>query len=281
MKGLTGVLSATNLSLVRDSTKLRFVDASQFTTPEALIVYEQNMLDDKRLLSICSAEYGTVLQTPTPQYVPKELAEEFRGRECVPIRYDTREEAVYVGVLPEKQGYIPDVRNLTTKRVEVPIYYYVALHTRYYGRPSFLFELPAVDKLNMILDEAISLRAADITITNVAEGAQVYYNIRKKKVMSKRSIERTDVEQFAELLAARAKQPLSNKDNHPRYLSVQLDMHHRGRVVLNRTYYGRAITIRILSDDVLTESLEDLNLAPNACEFIRSKMLSREKGLRR
>ena len=52
MKGLTGVLSATNLSLVRDSTKLRFVDASQFTTPEALIVYEQNMLDDKRLLSM-------------------------------------------------------------------------------------------------------------------------------------------------------------------------------------------------------------------------------------
>ena len=40
MKGLTGVLSASNLALVKEATALRFQDASQFTTPEALIVYE-------------------------------------------------------------------------------------------------------------------------------------------------------------------------------------------------------------------------------------------------
>ena len=67
MKGLSGVLSASNLSLVKEATKLRFQDASQFKTPEALIVYEQNMLDDEKLLEMCSAEYGTQLQTPTPQ----------------------------------------------------------------------------------------------------------------------------------------------------------------------------------------------------------------------
>ena len=58
MKGLSGVLSASNLSLVKEATKLRFQDASQFKTPEALIVYEQNMLDDEKLLEICSAEYS-------------------------------------------------------------------------------------------------------------------------------------------------------------------------------------------------------------------------------
>lgn len=281
MKGLTGVLSATNLSLVRENTKLRFKDSSKFKTPEALIVYEQNMMDDEQLLSICSAEYGEQLSTPTPHYIPKELVEEYRGYSCVPIRYDTSEDIVYVGVLPEnKAKYIPDIGNMRTQQVMVPIYYYVMLYMRHYGRPDFLFDLPAVDKFHLVLEEALDLKAADITITNVAEGAAIYYNVRKRKVRSKRSILREDVEQFAELLATQAGQPISEKDNHPRYLSVQLDMHHRGRVVLNRTYYGRAITIRVLSDDVLTESLEELNLSPTACRFIRDKMLSREKGLR-
>lgn len=280
MNGLTGVLSANNLSIVKETTKLRFQDASQFKTPEALIVHEQNMLNDDKLLRICSAEYGMQLETPTPQYVPKELVNEFREYNCVPIRYDTRSETVYVGVLPERQGYLPDVKNLTTVPVKVPIYYYVKLYMRHYGRVPFLYELPPMDKFNMVVEEAITLKASDITITNVAEGAKIYYNVRKKKVISKRTILREDVEKFAELLANRAGFPISEKDTRPRYLSVELDMHHRGRVVLNRTYYGRAITIRVLSDDVLTESLEDLHIAPNACAFIRNRMLSREKGLR-
>lgn len=280
MTGLTGVLSSTNLALVNQSTNLRFKDKSKFKTPEALIVYEQHMLEPEQLLEICSKEYGIQLEAPQPSYIPKDIVSKFRDYDCVPIRYDTREEKIYVGVLPEMQRYIPDVNNTTTVRVQVPIYYYVQLFTRHFGNPDFLYALPARDKLNIILEEAITLHASDITITNVAEGAQVYYNIRKKKVYSKRAVEREDVEQFASLLATQAKQPLSEIDNHPRYLSVKLDMHHRGRVVLNRTYYGRAITIRVLSDEVLQTTLEELNIKDNTCEFIRKYMLSREKGLR-
>ena len=69
----------------------------------------------------------------------------------------------------------------------MPIYYYVKLYMRHYGQPDFLYELPAVDKFDMIVEEAIALQAADITITNVAEGAVVYYNVRKKKGRSKRT----------------------------------------------------------------------------------------------
>ncbi len=280
MTGLVGVLSATNLALVRESTALRFRDPSVFKTPEALIVYEQNLLDDDTLLEVCSKEYGIRLQTPEPRYIPRELVDAYSGFNCVPILYDTRSETVTVGVLPETTTVVPDVHNLTTVCIQVPIYYYVKLFTRYYGLPDFLYELPARDKLNMIIEEAINLRATDITITNVSEGAMVYYNIRKRKVCSKRFVKRDDVEQFAELLAVQAGAPLSGIDNRPRYLSVQLGIHHRGRVVLNRTYYGRAITIRVLSDEVLTASLEELNIPRSTCQFIRSKMLSREKGLR-
>ena len=280
MIGLVGVLSASNLALVRESTQLRFRDPSKFKTAESLIVYEQSLLDDAALLEVCSKEYGIRLQAPEPRYIPRELVDAYIGLHCVPIVYDPRLSTVTVGVLPEATTVVPDVHNLTTVCVPVPLYYYVRLYTRYYGRPDFLFDLPAKDKLDMIIEEAINLRAADITITNVSEGALVYYNIRKKKVVSKRFILRDDVERFAELLAVQAGSPLSGIDNRPRYLSVKLGMHHRGRVVLNRTYYGRAITIRVLSDDVLTETLEELNISPTSCEFIRSKMLSREKGLR-
>ncbi len=280
MLNLAGCLSATNQRLVENSTKLRFKEPSQFTTPEALVVYEQRLLDESVLLKLCSKEYGQELSTPVQSYVPPELANEFRGYNCVPILYDPREERIEVGVLPEMTGYIPDVRGNITVRINVPIYYYVQLYERYYGEPDFLYKIPPADKWSMIVEEGVALGAADITVTNVAEGAIVYYNVRKRKIRSHRMVSREDVEQFANILSMRAHSPISEVDNHPRYFSVKLDMHHRGRVVLNRTYYGRAITVRILSDDVLTTEMEQLNIAPNTCAFIRDVMLSREKGLR-
>lgn len=281
MTGLAGVLSASNIALVRESTQLRFKNAYKFKTPEALVVYEQNLLADDKLLQLCSAEYGIQLETPEPHYIPKEIVDQYRGYNCVPILYSTSEERIYVGVMPENSdAHIPDIGNIEAVRVYVPIYYFVKLYTRYFGVPDFLYEIPPLDKLNMIIQEAIDIKAMDVTITNVAEGATVYYNVRKRKVRSKRTIRREDVEEFARLLAVRAHSPIADTDNHPRYLSVQLDMHHRGRVVLNRNYYGRAITIRILSDDVLTESLEDLNIKASTCDFIRKHVLCREKGLR-
>lgn len=280
MNGLSGRLLASDLYRVNSLTKLRFRDPTQFITPEALVVYEQNMLPDEELLQLCSDEYNIPLHTPTAYYIPKELVEQFRPYACAPIRYDTGKSEIYVAILPEMDGHIPDIDTLTTVKVPVPIYYYVQLYTRHFGRPDFLFEIPPVDLLQVIIEEAVSLGAADITITNVAEGALVYYNVRKRKVMSKRSIRREDVEKFAELLATRAGLPITEKSATPHYLSVQLDMHHRGRVVLNSNYYGRAITIRVLSDDILQEKLEELNIAPSTCKFIRERMLSREKGLR-
>lgn len=280
MLNLAGLISASNQRLIESSTKLRFKDASRFTTPEALVVYEQRLLPEDELLQACNKEYKCTLETPEPSYVPPELANEFRGRQCVPILYDPREEKIYVGILPEAAGYIPDVKGNVTVRVNVPIYYYVQLYERYYGVPDFLYEVPPADKWNMIVDEGISLGAADITVTNVAEGAIVYYNVRKHKVRSRRTVTREDVEQFANIISMRAHKPIAEIDSHPRYFSVKLDMHHRGRVVINRTYYGCAITVRVLSDDVLTTELEDLNIKPNTCTFIRDKMLSREKGLR-
>ena len=280
MRTLLGVLKASDLDAVNEKTRLRFRDMNEFRTPEALIVHEQGMLPDEKLLELCCEEYNIKLECPQRSYIPKEMLQKFYDKFCVPIHYSVATGTVTVGVLPERSTTPIIVDNYNVEKVMVPIYYYVDLYVSYYGQPPFLYELPVIDKLSFIVDEAVSLEAADITITNIASGARVYYNVRKKKVYSKRAIHFEDVRQIVSLLETQAGEVSSGVSRDPRYLSVRLDRHHRGRVVVNKTYYGHSITIRVLPDDLLTMSLEDLNLKESACTFIREKMLSREKGLR-
>lgn len=166
------------------------------------------------------------------------------------------------------------------KRVLVPIYYYVELREQQFGTPDFLADLPIKDKWEFIVNEALSLDASDITITNVHSGAKVYYNVRKTKVRSKRKIRPEDVGELANLLAAGAKATMADESAKPRYFAIDINKQNRGRVVINKTYYGRLITIRVLPNTVLKKSLEDLHIEPNTCEFIRETVLSPEKGLR-
>jgi Tfp pilus assembly pilus retraction ATPase PilT len=280
MLGLSGIVTASQQQTIRELTALRFKDAKQFKTAESLIIHEQNMLDETKLLDICNNEYDAKLVLPEYTYVSPELAHLFVNMDIVPLKYDNRGKTMYVGVMPERDKVPPSIKNIRVEKVYVPLYFYVKLYTRYYGFPDFLFELPVTDIFRMIVEEAVSLGASDITITTVASGARVYYNCRKRKVNSKRQIQVSDVEEIAKLLAMKASTPITDAGCRPKYLSVQLDMHNRGRVVLNYTYYGRAITIRVLPDEVLTQSLEDLNISQTTADFIRNRMLSREKGLR-
>ncbi|MDR1523225.1 MAG: Flp pilus assembly complex ATPase component TadA [Endomicrobium sp.] len=280
MLSLNGVLSASVLDIVRTHTFFMFKNAGEFKTPEALVIYEQNLLSEDDLFDLCQKEYGLELCKPEVQYVPKDIVNQFVGFKCVPLRYDLREKVIHVGVLPEFDTHIQDVMNLRVEKSYIPIHYFNKLFIRYYGMPWYLNKVPIRDKLDLIIEEALQLKASDITITTIASGALIYYNCRKKKVMSRRVIETSDVEEIANLLAVKANSPVTEIDNMPKYLSVSLDRHTRGRVVLNRTYYGRAITIRILPDDVLTLTLEELNINDRTVAFIREEMLSEEKGLR-
>ena len=280
MRTLLGVLKASDLDAVNEKTALRFKDANAFKTPEALIVYEQNMLPEQRLLDLCQQEYNLELHTPQPMYIPKELLDKFFGKNCVPIKYTVGNNTMVVGVLPEFRDELIQCDNINIEKVDVPIYYFVSVYTSLYGQPSFLYNLPIKDKLSFIIDEAIGMGSSDITITNVASGAKVYYNRRKTKVYSRRSIASEDVYAIAKLLSTEAGAASSDSSRDPKYLSVRLDMHNRGRVVINKTYYGHSITIRVLPDELLNKTLEELNLSPSTCDFIRKYMLSKEKGLR-
>lgn len=280
MQSLVGLISSIDSGTIDDKTALRFRDKTKFRTPEALIIHEQHIISDDRLLDACQREYNTILETPTPRYVPAEVLQTFKDYDVVVIDQNVTEGSVTVGVLPEfqKQVILSDRYKVVKKLV--PIYYYVELRTKQYGTPDFLAELPIVDKWEFIVNEALALEASDITITNVHSGAKVYYNVRKTKVHSKRQLLPEDVGEIAQLLAAGAKATMADDSAEPRYFAIDINKQNRGRVVINKTYYGQLITIRVLPNTVLRKKLEDLGIEPNTCEFIRETVLSPEKGLR-
>lgn len=283
MRSLQGQLNAADLQNVREKTRLQFVDnGKQFVTPEALVVHQQNILPDNVLLELCKEEYQSDdLHVPRREYIPRDMLNKFRGMNCVPIKYSAANNTMTVGVLPELSRIRDFNVGMSVNEVRVPIYYYVQNYTDYYGRPSFILPLPTKDYLDFIYAEALALRASDITIYNTSKyTAEVIYNARKRLVHSKRTLEGEQVLPLAKMLATSAHGTFDESNEEPRFFSIRIDHHNRGRVVVNKTYYGWCITIRVLPDDLLTTTLEELNIKPNACEFIRNHVLSKEKGLR-
>lgn len=283
MRSLQGQLNAADLQNVREKTRLQFVDnGKQFVTPEALVVHQQNILPDDVLLELCKEEYQSGdLHVPRREYIPRDMLDKFRGMNCAPIKYSAATNTMTVGVLPELSRIRDFNVGMSVNEVRVPIYYYVQNYTDYYGRPSFILPLPTKDYLDFIYAEALALRASDITIYNTSKyTAEVIYNARKRLVHSKRTLEGEQVLPLAKMLATSAHGTFDESNEEPRFFSIRIDLHNRGRVVVNKTYYGWCITIRVLPDDLLTTTLEELNIKPNACEFIRNHVLSKEKGLR-
>lgn len=281
MISLQGLLTATELQTVRDKTKLIFADSSLFKTAESVVVHEQNMLSDEQLLQACSDEYGVKLFTPRREYIPRAVLDKVKGMNVVPISYNAAAGVMDVGIIPDLQPKARSAGTVNFKFVKVPIYYYVDMYTDYYGRPDFIMELPAKDYLDFIFSEAVSLKASDITIFNASGNrAEVIYNVRKRLVHSRRKLDGSLVKSLAHTLATSGSSEFDEASEDPRFFSIRVDMHNRGRVVVNKVYHGWCITIRVLPDDYLETSLEDLNIKPNACEFIRKYVLSEEKGLR-
>lgn len=282
MQSLIGIISAVESDIVDSKTELRFKDKSQFRTPEALIIREQNLLEEDRLHDACEREYNTLLATPNIRYVSPEIVNKFANKNVVVLDYDVANSIIYVGTIPEffneAKKIVIDGFNIHLDKIT--IYTYVETYTKQFGEPDFLAELPIRDKLDFIYNEALTLKASDITITNTMKGAEVYYNIRKKKVHSQRRLGYDDVDPIARLIASSGNATLAEDTAQPRYVSININKQNRGRVVINKTYYGLLVTIRILPNTVLTNKLEDWNVSPNTCEFIRETMLSPEKGLR-
>lgn len=289
MRVLQGLFPATEISSINEATRTIFGDDTYtFTVPESVIIYEQHMLPEDRLLELCQLEYNDdsiVLSTPKIEYIPREILDEFRNKNCVPISYDLSQNLIYVGVLPECSNNTYST-SLDVQEVYVPMYYYVKLHTKYYGSPSFVKPLAVIDYLRFIFNEATKLKALDITIANVNGNtkilgeAMVFYNVKKQRIDSLKSLPAEMVGEIATMLASQSGATFDSKDRSAQYFDIDIDPNNRGRVVVNKTFDGWSITIRVLPTAYLDVTLEELNIETKVCSFIRDVFFSKEKGLR-
>lgn len=282
MKSLMGLINSVDASIVQKKTDLRFKCKFDFVTPEALICYEQKLLPPDRLFEAVQREYNMVLDCPKVNYVSRDFLQQFSKFKVIVIDYDVSGNAVTLGTIPEFKDEFKKIfiDGISIKTVLIPIYMYVEYYTRQQQEPDFLYELPTRDKWDFIVSEALELGASDITLSKSRSTALVYYNVRKKKVPSRRSLKLQDVDNIVKLLASSANATLADESARPRYFSIDINQNNRGRVVVNKTYYGLLMTIRILPNSTLNKTLEQLRIEPSTCEFIRETMLSPEKGLR-
>lgn len=282
MKSLAGWLLPTELDLVNSMIKLRFENSSRFMTADSVIIYEQRMLPEDVLFKCCMEEQGVKLEKPKMSYLSNSVIEFYTDYECVPFKLDTVHNKLHVMVIIEnKNKPLPEYESYEVVKHFVPLYYYVELRTRYYGSPKWLLELAIKDVFEFIVNEAITLGAIDITISSRRDCGVVYYNVRKKKVYSKRSITKENVLELTRYISTQSGAAFEESDLEPKYMNTELDVKHRGRTCIKDTIWGKTITIRVLNNEPLEVSLEDLNLAPQVVDFIRNVFMDTSKnGLR-
>lgn len=281
MKSLQGHIPASEYTKVLEAAKLRFKNHLNFRTPEALVVYEQGMLAEDELRHYCELEYGTEFQRITPGFVVRDIVDAFRDSPFIPFSVDTTQEQISLACIPEQKGMrVPTYKGYSTGIHEVTIYDYVSLYTSTYGRVPFLYELHAKDYFDFIVEEATALGASDITVSCDDKQVLVYYEVRKKKVHSRRVVPLSSLDSLIEYIANKSRGYVPAASREPVYLSLDLNLHYRGRAIINTTYYGKSATIRVIPNDMFQETLESLNIDLPTQKFIREVMLSPEPGLR-
>ena len=279
MLNLTSILDVAQMADVAQYTRLRLDKPEKYVCAEAIALYEQRMLPEEQIHKICENAVKRRLYNPAASIVPRELVKHFRETsELVPIAYNSFKKqliAVALTELGDTYEPLPDVQVIV---VYVPIYVYFKRYIETYGSHPDLLPVPAKTIYNIIIQEATDLKAADITLSTNGLNSRVYFNVRKQKVDSHVIMQSQMLNDIIKILTM--KDPHTAFDMHPKYVGVNINDNYRGRVVINRTYNGSAVTIRLLPNKYFDNTLEDCNLKPQTIEFLRTEFMNRENGLR-
>lgn len=281
MQRLQQDIPLSSVRLVRDSVSVRFKDVQFIKEPEALILFEQDIVAEERIREALELEYNVKFPEFAQGHVNENVARHFKDSGLVPINFDIGKNEITVGVLPEfKDKMWSDYSNYTTRKILVTIYDYVDLHNKYYGEPNFLYSLSPKDIFNFIVADGIDKGASDITISEREYTIKIYYNINKRVVPSRRSLPKSMMEEIYQLITSQAGASSSFASMTTKHCAVVLTEGYRGRVVINTTYWGKTITIRILSNKLQRNTLDVLNLKDDVLDFIRRRVISLRPGLK-
>lgn len=278
MLKIDGLFELDTLNEITNYTQLRFKDSTIFEQPEAFSIYELNLMPPDTLLSLCEENAGEDLYIPVESYVPRDIVEYFKKTELIPVSWSPMLKSVTCVALRELNNSWPQTDKFTVDIQHVPIYHYLSMAIKVYGKSKYLSPVPSKQLFDGIINEAIDMGASDITISTSGYSADVYYNVRKKKVYSNRVLSFENVEEIIRMLCFES--PMDNVSRLPKNVGVSLNDEYRGRVIINYKYHGYAITIRILPNATFSNKLTDLGLSKETIGFMRNVMMNREFGLR-
>lgn len=278
---LDGLANEVILHQIRELTNIRVDIECRYGATETIVAYENKMISEVDLLKACIKYYGRALELVRYVYVPAPVISFYRDKKCIPFKVDLKRQEIHIGVLPEEEScYIEPYEQYKTVRHLIPIFNYAENYCRMYGTPDFLGRVPERDIFKYIVDEAIELDASEITIASRMNSVEVYFEARRKIIHSNRLIDKHDMEAITKYIETESGAVPSTGNMKPEAMSLDLDMKHRGRVEINRTYFGKMISIRLLPKEPLNRKLEELNLDSRVVDFIRKYWLSKEPGLR-
>jgi type II secretory ATPase GspE/PulE/Tfp pilus assembly ATPase PilB-like protein len=279
---LIGKISAEALTMVTMQTNLAFKTGHGITAPEALVLYTQNIMQEPALRKLLADYYKTTFMDPQYSWVAPDIIDFYSGTEYVPVRLNNVDNILYLGKLAEfKTQDVKYITRYKTEIVNLTLYDYVNLYTKCYSkRPDFLHEIPPKDLFNMVVLEGLELGASDIRITQRDRFIEVSYSVNKRKVFSKRTLPAGVMEEIVKLITTQARAATSVAARKPAYMDINLDERHRGRVVNNYTYFGSAIVIRILSNEIYSRTFKSLNIPDDVVSFIRKSCINLRPGLK-
>lgn len=278
MLNLNGIVSVEVIHELDTYTSLRFRDKTKYVCAEALGLYEQRLIPNDEVLSLCESASGEDLYIPATSYIPVDIVRLFVGSQVVPVSYSPMRGVITCVALPEIGNQYPPIDGYSVNVVYTPIYNYFQEYVKQFGPHPDLCKVPAKHLMDSIVNEGIALSAADITISSLGRSASIYFDVRKKKVYSQRILSSDDIEDIIKMMCFES--PMDDTTRAPKYVGVTLNDYYRGRVCINHKYHGYELTIRLLPNEAFEKELEDLNLTKETVSFLRSTFLNRELGLR-
>lgn len=278
MLNLDGYLGCDKVLDINEYTNLRFADKNIFKTPEALSLYEQSYMSASEIKSLCEKEYGFELFEPIPSFIPNEIIEFYNNSGYVPIKYEPMKNILTLIYLPELSVIKSHYPNINVDCKPTTIYYYMKYYRQYYGVHKVLKDIPAKMLFDFVIKEAIDKQAADITISNTGKATVVYYNVRKRKVWSNYCFSQLIMDDIIKFITIRS--PIDRGSRKAKALDIDLNSEYRGRVMINKSFKGMTITIRILPNAAFNTDISELNLTQESQEWLISNILDMEKGLR-
>lgn len=282
MLNLAGRLNAAIVQKVNELTSMMFRDRSKFADSESLILYQQGYFEVDELMQMCEEVHNPVIPLSLfkEMNIPSDLKAKLRDSVFVPYGYDyTSNKTLLATVYEYKDKQIPESIKGEHSIIIVPLFQYATQKVKLYGKWDELLPISGKHALDLIFEEAIAKKVADITIASREHHIVVYYNKDKVKVDSRFMFPKEMMDDIIKTLTISTPMFRTTESKSKR-LGYTIDKDYRARVQVNKTMQGNVITMRIYTNQQFNATMESLNLHPKLYEFLNTKDYYKPNGLR-